>query len=286
MLARSEQVKEVILLCRSTQFAELTAAEIKQSGGCKTSIVICDLARIGDVKAAIAEICKQHESLDALFINAGLGYAPRRIETQDGMDSHFQVNYLSQFMLTLNLLPLIEKSTHGPRIIFNATHFGEVDFENLQLSRDWTFERAIFQAMAAKRMFLRKLHALYRQESKRPSFIGYEVSKTVWSNQLEIIPRSMRLAASIVKLFGGFMSIEECGKEMAPLFLEDSQASLQKSGKLMTWKKNEFQEVKEIPSILDPLLQERLWKKSLELCGDAQTRAIAERLGRAGTPSA
>jgi NAD(P)-dependent dehydrogenase (short-subunit alcohol dehydrogenase family) len=55
----------------------------------------------------------KHEFLDGIYINAGLGYAPKREVTEDGLDPHFQVNYLSQFMLTLNLLDLLEKSENG-----------------------------------------------------------------------------------------------------------------------------------------------------------------------------
>lgn len=46
--------------------------------------------------------------------------------------SHFQVNYLSQFMLTLNLLDLLKKSTKGGRVIFNATRMGEILWEDIQ----------------------------------------------------------------------------------------------------------------------------------------------------------
>ena len=73
-------------------------------------MVLCDLTKLSDVRKAIEEIHSQHETLDGLFVNAGLGYAAKRVETEDGMDPHFQVNYLSQFMLTLNLLDLLEKS--------------------------------------------------------------------------------------------------------------------------------------------------------------------------------
>ena len=110
------------------------------------------------------------------------------------------------------------------------------------------------------------------------SFIGFEISKTVWSNQINIIPVSMRIMATIMKFFGTFISIEKCGMIMAPLFTENQEESLKKSGKFITWKKNEFIGMKEEETLFNQEIQERLWEISLELCKDEKTTQIAERL--------
>lgn len=279
LAAADNHSHEIILLCRSAAQGEATIREIKNaSGNTSMSLVLCDLAKLSDVRKAIAEIRKKHVALDAIFINAGIGYAARRIETEDGMDSHFQVNYLSQFMLTLNLLPLLGKSASGGRVIFNATNYGKIIWDDVQLKNKWSFEQGIFQAMAAKRMFLHKLHATFGQAGKRPAFIGYQIHKTVWTNQLNIIPKGMKFMASVMKFFGTFISIEDCGQEMAPLFLEPQAESLNKSGKLFTWKKHGYIEVKENDDILDQTGQDRLWELSLQLCKDEETTRIASEL--------
>ena len=98
----------------------------------------------------------------------------KRVETEDGMDSHFQVNYLSQFMLTLNLLNLLENSENGGRVIFNVTRGGKIFWDDIQMKKNWSFENGIHQAMVAKRMFLVKLHDLYRKRKrikKYPSLV-------------------------------------------------------------------------------------------------------------------
>ena len=134
---------------------------------------------------------------------------------------------------------------------------------------------AIQQAMVAKRMFLVKLHDLYRgANAPKVSFIGFEISKTVWSNQLNIIPVSMKIMATIMKFFGTFISIEKCGMIMAPLFTESREESLKKSGKFITWKNNKFIGMKEEETAFSRELQEKLWKISLELCKDETTARI------------
>jgi len=271
---------EIIILCRSKELGEATIKEIENEAlNKKVSIILCDLTKLSDVKNAIYEIQSKHGFLDGLFINAGLGYAARRVETEDGMDPHFQVNYLSQFMLTLNLLNLLEKSKNGGRVIFNTTEGGEIFWNDLQMKEKWGYENGIHQAMVAKRMFLVKLNKLYRaKEGTNLSFIGFQIPKTVWTNQLNIIPAFMKVMASIMRLFGIFISIEECGKIIAPLFTENQEDSLKKSGKFITWKKNEFIDIKEDENVLNQELQDRLWKISLELCVDNKTSEISKSL--------
>ncbi len=274
------QVHEVIVLSRSKALCESTVKEIENvTMNKKTSYVVCDLAKLGDVRKAIAEIHSRHGFLDSVFINAGLGYAARREETEDGMDPHFQVNYLSQFMLTLNLLDLLNNSEEGGRIIFNVTEGGKISWDDMQMKRSWGYERGIHQAMVAKRMFLVKLHDLHRgRKSSKLSFIGFEISKTVWSNQVNIIPAFMRVMATLMKALGAFISIDGCGTIMAPLFIEGQEESLRRSGKMITWKKNEFIDIKDDEVVLDQEMQDRLWLASLKLCEDERTAQIAESL--------
>ncbi len=274
------QVHEIILLCRSKKLGEETIREIEETTGNKrVSYILCDLAKLSNVRNAICEIKSKHKYLDSIFINAGLGYAQSRVETEDEMDPHFQVNYLSQFMLTLNLLNLLENSENGGRIIFNVTRGGRIFWEDLQMRNNWSYEKGISQSMVAKRMFLAKLHDLYNgNEGPKISFIGFEISKTVWSNQVNIIPASMKAMASIMKYFGTFISIEECGLIMAPLFTESQEESLKRSGKFVTWKRNEFLEMKKGEMDFSPEELDKLWMISLELCNDETTRKISSSL--------
>jgi len=280
ILAGSDnQIHEIIILCRSKERGEATIKELKViTKNKKISIVLCDLTKLSDVRNAIKEIHSQHEFLDGLFINAGLGYAAKRVETEDGMDPHFQVNYLSQFMLTLNLLDLLEKSENGGRVIFNVTEGGEIFWDDMQMKKKWSYENGVHQAMVAKRMFCVRLHNLYRKiKGSKVSFIRFQISKTVWTNQINIIPFFIKTMAKVMKFFGAFISIEKCGMIMSPLFTEKQEESLEKSGKFITWKKKKFTEMKQDKVVFDKEMQDKLWKISLDLCKDEKTTQIAEK---------
>ncbi len=280
LAARDDARHEIIILGRSSERGESTVHEIQSATrNTNLSFVKCDLAGLGDVKRAIAEIRAEKRSLDGVFINAGLGYAAEREETEDGMVAHFQVNYLSQFMLTLHLLDLLERSERGGRVVFNVTRGGSISWDDMQMKKKWSYQAGIQQAMVAKRMFYGRLHDLSRRAGDvRTSFYGFEIPKTVWSNQVNIIPGTMRAMATVVKWFGGFISIDECGEIMAPLFLEDQATSLQRSGRFITSTKGRFVEREDVAAVSDRALQERLWNISLDLCNDDDTRRIANAL--------
>lgn len=288
LAARDDQRHEIIILGRSMERGASTTRELQAlTGNPKISFVHCDLAKLSDVRRAIAEVHAKYESLDGLFINAGLGYAAKREETADGMDPHFQVNYLAQFMLTLNLLDLLERSKEGGRAVFNATFGGHLYWEDLQRKEHWDFEESVHQAMVAKRMFYARLHRILREDGRsKLSVFGFEIPKTVWSNQINIIPSSMRAMATVARWFGGFISIEECGEIISPLFTEEQTESLKRSGKLITAKRGHFVEKAEDAAVLDPALQEKLWNESLKLCRDEETRRISDALGGAMAGSA
>jgi hypothetical protein len=282
LAARDNQIHEIIILGRSKERCEATVKELQaDTKNTKISFVLADLTKLSDVQHAIEELHDKHETLDGIFINAGLGYAPSRVETEDGMDPHFQVNYLAQFMLTLNLLDLLDKSEHGGRVIFNVAKFGKIFWDDIQMKEKWGYEKGVGQGMVAKRMFYTHLHNLYRKsKASKVSFFGFQIPKTVWSNQINIIPLFMKTMAKIMKFFGAFISIEECGMIMAPLFTESQEESLKKSGKFITFKKGKFVEQDEDQALLDEELQDKLWKISLDLCKDVKTRQIAESIVR------
>jgi hypothetical protein len=88
----------------------------------------------------------------------------------------------------------------------------------------------------------------------------------------------MRTMATFMKFLGRFISIEQCGEIMAPLFTESREESLARSGKFITWKKDRFMDIKEDVHILDKEAQDKLWGSSMELCADEKTAQIAAKI--------
>ena len=98
------------------------------------------------------EILSERDRLDVLVNNAGVVSRERQL-SRDGYELTFAVNYLSHFLLTTLLLPLLERS--APARIVNVASVGQrpVDFDDVMLERSYDPIRAYCQSKLAQIMF-------------------------------------------------------------------------------------------------------------------------------------
>src|SRR3954471_6163178 len=114
-----------------------------------------DLASLDDVRAMTDEILENEEELHTLVNNAGIGTAmpEGRQESRDGYEVRFAVNYLSHYLLTKMLEPLIKRS--APARIVNVSSAGQapIDFDDVMLEHGYEGFRAYAQSKLAQVMF-------------------------------------------------------------------------------------------------------------------------------------
>jgi WW domain-containing oxidoreductase len=80
------------------------------------------------------ELASKLDRLDALICNAGLGVGVFNL-TKDGIDSHMQVNHISQFHLAQTLLPLLQRTPDSRLVVQSSDlHRGisDVKFESVE----------------------------------------------------------------------------------------------------------------------------------------------------------
>jgi NAD(P)-dependent dehydrogenase (short-subunit alcohol dehydrogenase family) len=115
-----------------------------------------DLASLDDVRAMADRVESEVERLDALVNNAGIGPildgSDARMESADGYELRFAVNYLAPFLLTGLLEPLLGRS--APARIVNVSSAGQtpIDFDDVMLERDYDGVRAYTQSKLAQVM--------------------------------------------------------------------------------------------------------------------------------------
>ena len=125
---------KVLLHGRDREKVLMVRDEIAQkTDNDQLDIFIADLSSQKQVLNLAAEVTDKHEHLHVLINNAGT-YSPERILTEDGLEMTFSVNYLAPFLLTLQLLELLKKSS--PSRIVNVASIAHwnanVDLNNMQ----------------------------------------------------------------------------------------------------------------------------------------------------------
>jgi NAD(P)-dependent dehydrogenase (short-subunit alcohol dehydrogenase family) len=123
----------------------------------RLSFYRADFASLADVRAMAQRIRAEHGRLDVLVNNAGIGTIlpgdDSRLESVDGYELRFQVNYLASFLLTRLLEPLLVRS--APARIVNVASAGQmpIDFEDVMLEQGYSGTRAYCQSKLAQIMF-------------------------------------------------------------------------------------------------------------------------------------
>jgi NAD(P)-dependent dehydrogenase (short-subunit alcohol dehydrogenase family) len=116
-----------------------------------------DFSSLEEVAGMAERIERDRDRIDVLVNNAGVGSTlpgdGMRMESRDGHELRFAVNYLAHFLLTRRLAPLIVRS--APARIVNVSSAGQmpIDFDDVMLERAYDGTRAYCQSKLAQVMF-------------------------------------------------------------------------------------------------------------------------------------
>src|SRR4029078_8689917 len=76
-----------------------------------------------------------------------------RLESEDGFELRFAVNYLAPFLLTRLTLPLIERTEQARIVNVSSAGTAPIDFDDVMLDRDYSGIQAYCQSKLALVMF-------------------------------------------------------------------------------------------------------------------------------------
>ena len=141
----------VIIHGRNVERAQEVLREIRAGGRGSARFYRADLASFAQVRELAESILRDYDRLDVLVNNAGFGSAPdERLLSDDGHELRFQVNYLSPFLLTHMLLPLIRES--APSRIVNVSSLAQqpIDWDDVMIEKNFSGGRAYGQSKLAQ----------------------------------------------------------------------------------------------------------------------------------------
>ncbi|WP_267554893.1 SDR family NAD(P)-dependent oxidoreductase [Rhizobium rhizogenes] len=145
----------VLIHGRNAARAEDLVSRIHNAGG-KAAFYLADFSSLNEVRTLADAVEHDHDRLDILINNAGIGTSgggTGRQVSQDGHELRFAVNYLAGFLLTHRLLPLLKAGS--PARILNVSSAGQqaIDFSDVMLARGYSGVRAYCQSKLAQIMF-------------------------------------------------------------------------------------------------------------------------------------
>ncbi len=155
-LARELAARGATVLVHGRDAAKGNAAvrEIREATGNEgLAFHLADFSSLAQVRGLAEQILAEHERLDVLVNNAGIGTRGRtrseREVSQDGDELRFAVMYLAPYLLTQLLEPLLVRS--APARIVNVASAGQaaIDFDDVMLERDYSGVQAYCQSKTA-----------------------------------------------------------------------------------------------------------------------------------------
>jgi len=151
----AERGAAVVLACRDERRADQAAGQIRSTApDADVRPVHLDLASLGSVRQAAAEILASCPRLDLLINNAGVMYVPFQ-RTEDGFELTLGTNHLGHFALTGLLLPRLLE-TPGSRVVTVSSvahRYGEMHFDDPMLTSDYQPDPAYGQSKLANLLF-------------------------------------------------------------------------------------------------------------------------------------
>ncbi len=250
----------VVLACRSKERGEAALNELMCVDGRCFDLMPLDLANLDSVRAFADSFAKKYGRLDALINNAGL-LGRHRAETKQGFELTFCVNYLGAFLLTMLLLPLLERSEQGRVVMMTsvAHGWGDVRFDDLNYTRGYNRFATYGHSKLCCLLFTRALAEKLRARGSRVTINAVHPGIVATDIVVNRANDRFRWVASLMKIL--FMTSDEGAK--TSVYLACNPALDRVSGEY-------FYRCKIEPSSVESknlASATRLYDVSLKLCG-------------------
>lgn len=260
-LALAKMGAGITMVCRSEERGEAARQTlIEKSGSNKFDLIVGDLASHADIKRIASEYKARHARLDVLVNNAGAAFLSRKL-TVDGFERTFGLNHLNYFLLTYYLLDLLNEADAGRIVnVASAAHYGgEIDFDDLQMEKNYASMKAYSNSKLANVLFTSELAR--RLEASGSKVIVNSLHPGVVKSNIG--RRDNSWIAGIFMTFFQMRAIPTAEGAKTSIYLASSPNVEGVTGKYF----DESKEKTPSKAAQDEALASRLWQVSEELSG-------------------
>jgi NAD(P)-dependent dehydrogenase (short-subunit alcohol dehydrogenase family) len=159
-LALAQQGARVVMVARNSEKGRAAVAEVEAAAGSReVELIVGDLSSQEQVRRVASEFKARHDRLDVLINNAGV-VVPTRRDTVDGLEETLAINHLASFLLTRELLDVLQASAPARVVnVSSAAHrHARMQWDDLQFAQHrYNQWRAYGQSKLANVLFTYEL---------------------------------------------------------------------------------------------------------------------------------
>jgi len=252
----------IIMSGRDKKRTEQAVEAVKKAtGNDNVSYLIADFSSLAQVRSLADEFKKSHKKLDVLLNNAG-GMTKERILTKDGFEMCWGLNHLSYFLLTNELMPLLEQAKKARIVnVASMAHARSfIDFDDLQGEKKYEMWKNYGQSKLANVMFTYALARRLKDSDITANCVHPGVVGTGFIANIGILEKFF---APLVKL----VLISPAKGAKTSIYLASSPEVAGISGKYFAKSK----EKRSSDLSYDEAVQEQLWEISTEQVKEFQS---------------
>lgn len=154
--ALSNMGATVIMLCRNEERGRKALAGLTKEKERDLDLMICDLGDYQSIRDFAGLVKEKYAHIDILVNNAGFISLDRQ-ETKEGIERQFGINHLGHFLLTTQLLDLMDPGSRIVNVASGAHKVGRIHFEDINLKKGYNVVKAYSQSKLANVLFTREL---------------------------------------------------------------------------------------------------------------------------------
>lgn len=189
-------------------------------------LYLCDLSQLEEVNTFLENYIAHYDTLDVLVLNAGIYPKEHRLSA-DGIDRTFSIGYVSRYVFSVQLNPLLLKSDLKKVVHVNGSVMGRIYYDQLSAPR-YSAIKSVWQNSVGSALLVHNWQA----------FSKTAVAHTHWNPGI-VNTQTVKSQPYIVQLLSklmGMMSAEKAGGLLANFIVntnaKDAAAKFYTKGKM------------------------------------------------------